>query len=65
MCRVEYAYVLACEEATAERRVRDNGDTELAGGAQDVVRTLDVERKKRILNLDRCNRMHGVRAPDR
>lgn len=44
----------AGEEAAAERGVGDDGDAELAAGAQQVV-VLNVEREGRVLDLDGVN----------
>jgi hypothetical protein len=51
------------QEATTERAVGDEADAELAGGRQD--RVLHVARPQRVLGLERGDRMHLVRAPDR
>ncbi len=54
---------LAGEEAAAERAVGDEADAQLAHGRQDLV--LRVARPQRVLGLQRADRVHLVRAPDR
>src|SRR3954470_8194817 len=51
------------QEATAERRVRDEADAQLAHGREDA--HLGVARPERVLGLQRRDRVRGVGAPDR
>src|SRR5581483_9677767 len=51
------------EEAAAEWAVRDEPDAELAQRVEDVA--LEIARPDRVLRLQRGDRVHGMRAPDR
>lgn len=51
------------QETTAKRRVCDDFDTQLARNFQEIrLSRLNLERKWRVLHLNRGDRMHGVRT---
>ena len=58
-------YILTGQQSSPEWRVGDYSDTQFTSSPQDVcLRILDIEHKKRVLDLDRRDRMHSVRATD-
>ena len=51
------------QEAATERAVGDEADPELAHRGEDL--GLEIAGPQRVLGLQRGDRMHGMRAPDR
>src|ERR1700719_4217638 len=51
---------LTGQKAATERTIRDKTDPELAANRKDLI--CRISRPKRILRLQRCDRMNGVRA---
>src|SRR6266568_4595815 len=56
------AFDLTCQKAAAQRAVRDEGDSQLTRGGQDFI--FGITAPKRVLCLQRSDRMHFVRATD-
>ena len=57
---------LTGQEALSERRVRDDGDPELAARVEEVdLGRLDVRAERDVLDLQRGDGVHGVRAAQR
>ena len=56
---------IARDQTSAKGAVSDDGHAELAGGMQQVdLRELDVERERRVFDLQRGDRMLRVGAPE-
>ena len=63
---LDATHVSSAQDASPERRVGNHRDTKLASRLQQSqLRVLDVERERRILELNGGNRVHGVRTAER
>ena len=60
-----FTHVSARKQATPERRVRNDGDTELTSGLQQAdLLVLDIESEGRVFDFHRSNGVDGVRTAE-
>lgn len=61
---VAQTHILPCDKPTAERRICDDCNAELARDLKEPnLLVLDIEREGRVLDLQRRDRVHGMCAP--
>lgn len=61
---MERTYVSAGKDSASERRVGHDSDAKFAGGVQEIdLWKLNIECEWRVFNLDRRDRVYGMRAP--